>query len=63
VLFVTVSARDSRRQLLMYYRANYHWFLKSVIELREGDMAISLSCEKHRRHKLLIVGQKDFQIV
>lgn len=47
----------------MYYRANYHWFLKNFIQLDEGDICLSLSCEKHKRHKLLIVGQQNFQIV
>jgi hypothetical protein len=63
VLFVKIVTKEGRSQLLMYYRANYHWFLKNVIELREGDIPLSLSCEKHKRHKLLIVGQEDFQIV
>ena len=63
MLFVTIITKENRSQLLMYYRANYHWFLKNVIELSWGDIPISLSCEKHKRHKLLIVGQNDFQIV
>jgi hypothetical protein len=47
----------------MYYRANYHWFLKNYVQLKDGDICLSLSCEKHKRHKLLIIGQQDFQIV
>jgi hypothetical protein len=63
VLFVKIKTKQNEKKLLMHFRANYHWFLKGVINLKDGDFSLSLSCEKHKKHKLLIVGQSDFQIV
>jgi hypothetical protein len=63
VLFVKVRNTEGADWLLMYYRANYHWFLKNTMELKREDICLSLSCEKHKRHKLLIIGGEDFQIV
>ena len=56
ILFVRVKSASGDK-LLAYYRANYHWFLKSVIDLSSDDFCLSLSCEKQKKHKLLIVGK------
>lgn len=44
VLFVRVKTLNNSHKLLLYYRANYHWFLKSVIDLKPNDYCLSLSC-------------------
>jgi elongator complex protein 1 len=43
ILFVRVKSVCGDK-LLVYYRANYHWFLKSVISLQPDDFCLSLSC-------------------
>lgn len=55
-----VNSESNEEKLFLYYRANYHWFLKHTIIVEKEDICISLSCEKNKNHKILIVTQTGF---
>ena len=58
ILYVDVLTKDSTRELLLYRRANYHWYLKTCIKLEEEDRYLVF---KERRNKLFVIGARGFE--
>lgn len=63
ILFVRVKYENGQHKLLQYYRANYKWFLKNSINLSKNSFCLNLNSQKHKRYKLLIVGESTFEIL
>lgn len=38
----------------MYFRSNYHWYLKSVVTLQKEDHCLPLHSQKQKNQLLLI---------
>lgn len=52
LLYVEVQSVVGRK-LLVYHRANYHWYLKSTLTIDAGDLYL---VHKQRRNRLLVVS-------
>jgi hypothetical protein len=48
--------------LLLYFRSNYHWYLKNIVPLLPNDLFCPLASQSHS-NQLLIVRASSFEIL
>ena len=62
ILYVKVRKSNNLDELLVYFRANYHWYIKNVVSLTSTDLVQPLN-SKSFHHQLLIVSGESLEIL
>ena len=62
ILYVKVRKDSNQHELLVYFRANYHWYLKNVVSLAPKDLVYPLSSQS-AHHQLLVLTASDLELL
>lgn len=62
ILFVNVVKEGGKAELLLYFRSNYHWYLKGVVALGSHDHCLALYSQK-QKHQLLLIREDKLEVL
>ena len=62
ILYLKVQKKDGSFELLVYFRANYHWFLKNVIDIEETSICYAISGQ-NRMNYLFVTHKNNFELI